>query len=267
MLSRYLCYFDASLGQKDTLPGTWVCGFASSVGAWESFEIDWTLALAQYKVPFFHMKSFTAKQKPFHEKRWESELYRAAFIGTLTKIIHSHVMYSTGGGIWHANFDFVNEHYELDKRFNPYAICGLYAAVKAHQLIRSNYSKHAPIEYIFEHGDEGKGLLMAEMAKAGLPIPIFRPNRLISDKPDLVPAIQLQACDFAAWEMRREGNRRSGLENGRKIRKSFEVLRQVNHSWKHYVHKDLIALCNVAGVSERANMENYDANAKGQAAK
>jgi hypothetical protein len=266
MLSAYTAYFDASRGNQDVLPGTWVCGFVSSVSAWESFEIDWTLALAKYGVPYFHMKSFTAKRKPFQERKWESEQYRAAFVSTLADIIHSNVMHSFGGGIWHTNFDFVNEQYELDKRFNPFAICGLYAAVKAHGFIRSTYSKQAPIEYIFDHGDEGIGFLMTEMAKAGLPAPIFKPSRAIADKPELVPAIQLQACDFAAWEMRREGNRRNGLEKGRKIRKSFEVLRQINHSWKHYIHKDLIALCDVARVPRRANIESHDTNAKGQTA-
>ena len=251
MLCDYTAYFDASVGVKDRLPGTWVCGFVSSVSAWSAFEIDWKLALAKFDVPYFHMKDFIANQKPFHAVKWRSELYRARFIATLISIIKSCAMRSIGCGLWHTDFEYMNETYELDSRFNPYAVCGRDCAVRARKFIRENYSDSAPIQFVFDQGDRERRFLIAEMLASKLPEPIFRPSRKLETNPDWVPAVQLQACDFVAWEMRTEGNRRTGLEKGKKLRKSFEALNSIPHDWMHYRRGDIENLCRSAGIARR----------------
>lgn len=68
-----------------------------------------------------------------------------------------------------AVFDKANEKYELDARSNPYVVCALDCALRAQSHIRKLYSDDAPIEYIFEQGDIGKGKLINEMKKRGFP--------------------------------------------------------------------------------------------------
>jgi len=251
MVSGYTAYFDASSGHKDQLPGTWVCGFASTVSAWQNFEIDWKLALIKYGVPFFHMRNFIANSKPFHEAKWKSEAYRAAFISDLCEIIRAHVICMIGRGLWHTDFDFVNKTYELDTRYNPYAICGFQCAARTKRYLRDRYSDTATIEFVFERGDEGHGFLTNEMLRYKLPAPIFRPSRKLEDKAQQTPAIQLQACDFAAWEFRREGNRRTGLARGKKLRESFKALEKIEHKWMHYRHTHIEQFCGLVRIRRR----------------
>ena len=252
MLSRYSAYFDASNGQIDVLPGCWVCGFVSTDSGWSRFEIDWRLVLAKYGVPYFHMRKFISHKKPFDESRWRSEGYRGGFVSSLVDIIKSSAICSVGCGIWQADFDVINQRYELDRRFNPYAICGRDCAVRSRKFIRESYSRSAPIEYIFDRGDKGRGLLTREMEASKLPSPLFKRSRpdpkLDIDDP---AHIQLQAADFAAWEMRREGNRRTGLEKDKSLRRSFKALSQVDHMWMHYRARDIEALCKSAKIGTR----------------
>jgi hypothetical protein len=70
-------------------------------------------------------------------------------------------------------FDFHNGFYELDKRYNPYVICGRDCAVRALKFVRSEYKSDLPVSFVFEAGDEGRGLLVNEMVASGLSAPIF----------------------------------------------------------------------------------------------
>src|SRR5215831_19098427 len=54
MLS-YATYLDAS---RDPSGIVVVGGYFAPVYCWEKFEIDWRLVLAQFDVPYFHMKEF-----------------------------------------------------------------------------------------------------------------------------------------------------------------------------------------------------------------
>jgi len=106
--------------------------------------------------------------------------------------------------------------------------------------------------FIFDHGDEGAGFLVEEMKGSGLPTPLFkrsRPNPEL-DKNDAYH-VQLQACDLAAWELRRG---ESDWEDGKiaiELRKSLLALNHKNKIWKQTLEPDLLGLIQVANIKKR----------------
>jgi hypothetical protein len=262
MLSSYTVYFDRSEGQAGTSPrsdsidGTYVGGFVSSVSAWGKFELGWRLALAQYDVAYFHMKDFIAKKRQFSAQKWQSNKYCATFMATLVAVINDHTMHSFVRGIWHPHFEYINTKFHLSGRFNPYSICGLKCALEARDFIRTKVSTSLPIEYIFDQGDDGADSLTREMLEASLPNPIFRPSRELKDKPDWIPAIQLQACDLVSWEVRREVNRqRTFVIKYPPVRKSFLALSDIPATWKNFDLDSLEAFCIDRGIAPRESGE------------
>lgn len=254
MLASYTAYFDSSEGGRsasptaDPIAGTYVGGFVSSVESWGKFEIDWRLALAGYDIPYFHMKDFVAKQRQFSDPKWKSEKYRATLIATLIEVMNSHTMHSFCQGLWHPYYESLNERFQLESRFNPYAICGLGCALEARAYVRQRCSGSLPIEFVFEQGDVGANLLRREMPAAGLPVPIFRPDRVLERNPEWRPAVPLQACDLVAWEFHRETNRQHILTKVYPFRKSLHALRRIPNTWKNHTLDTLEQFCIDRGI-------------------
>jgi len=245
-LSDYSSYFDAGADDRDVV----VAGYVSSVDEWAHFETEWRLTLLKYQVPYFHMKEFTCSRGPFAGQEWKHELRRAAFLSSLIGITNTWTIFSMAFAVSREVYSRVNQDFELDKRVNEYALCGLYCASGVRSFIRNDYKSDRPVSYYFERGDEGKGMLMAEMDKSGFPSPIFKKGRPKGDSSDIEdpPAIQLQACDFAAWELRRGGRDQS---IGKKVRKSLRAIIAQKHAWKRIKEDDLRAYCEIAGVQRR----------------
>jgi hypothetical protein len=148
--------------------------------------------------------------------------------------------------------------YELDQRFNTFAICARDCAAQVRNYIRKEVKSDLPIAYIFDQGDEGKGLLINEMQASNLPRPAFKRRR---PDPDLDPDdpyhVQWQACDFAAWELRRG---KEDLEDGkipRELRKSLLALKTKKRIWKETKERDLQALIQVAENWETELIHSY----------
>lgn len=251
-LSGYLAYFDASMdkGKTDML----VAGYVSTVEEWAQFEIAWKLTLAKYDVPFFKMSEFIGRRKEYSHPKWQSETYRAQFLADIGQIIWGWTAASVACHMKQALFDQYNAIYELDKRFNPFAICARDCAAQVRKYIRNEVKSDLPIAYIFDQGDEGKGFLIKEMQASKLPLPAFKRSRpdpeLDKDDPYHV---QLQACDFAAWELRRG---RKDLEDGKaptQLRKSLLALRmeKPRRIWKDTKEPDLLGLIRVARIKKR----------------
>ena len=205
VLKGYSAYFDASVDSEKGIPdiSTVVAGFISGVEVWERWEADWRIALAKFDVPYFHMKEFAARQKAYKDVKWRSERYRARFLSTLIEITNSLTLLSISTSIKQSLFDYHNRSFRLDERFNPYVLCGVKCAVEAREFVRHTLKSDLPIAYIFDRGNEGWGRLGQEMEKRGLPSPVKKHSRP-DPKIDDPPAIQLQACDLLAWELRRE---------------------------------------------------------------
>jgi hypothetical protein len=196
------------------------------------------------------MRKFTSHRFPFDAPKWQSESYRAQFLARLIATLHSWTVAGVGCGLRQSAFDTVNQNFRLDERFNCFAVCGRDCAVRVRRFIREQYKSDAPIAYIFDRGDEGRGMLAKEMEASGLPTPIFKRSRpeanLDKDDP---PMVQLQACDLAAWELRRG---KSDQLLGKETRKSLHSLAEMKHRmWRGYEIEDLIDLCHSADIKGR----------------
>jgi len=78
----FSAYFDASLGDGITV----VAGWLGTTVAWESFDVDWRILLAQYDVPYFHMREFAHSTGAF--KEWKGhDGRRANFLRKAVDII------------------------------------------------------------------------------------------------------------------------------------------------------------------------------------
>ncbi len=235
MMLAFASYWDAS-GNPAPNKRMVVAGTAGPVSVWSQREIDWRLALIQYDVPYFHMKEFAHSKGPYSAVCWKSAGRREDFLKLLATIAAEGTMVGISRLVSQAVFDKANEKYELDKRFNPYAICALECALRAKNHIRKLYSDNAPIEYIFDQGDPGQGLLLTEMERRGLPAPIFRHSKPVAGKPEIVPTVQLQIADFIAWELRK-ANVTQDEPGFKGYRKSLQALRKPQlPTWKEYTN-------------------------------
>jgi hypothetical protein len=248
-LTGYSSYFDASMNKsQDEMV---VAGYLSTLEEWAQFEISWKLTLARYDVPFFKMSEFIGRRKEYSHPKWQTEIYRAQFINDLASIIRSWTVASVACRMKRNLFDRYNDIYDLDSRFNLFSLCGRDCAAQVKKYVRAIPSD-LPIAFIFDRGDEGGTLLTREMRSSGLPDPTFKRSRpdpeLDKDEPYHV---QLQACDFAAWELRRG---ESDLEEGKlpnELRKSLHALNHNNKIWKQTLEPDLQGLIQVAGIKKR----------------
>ena len=263
-LSGYSAFFDASHNHDNT--EMLVAGYASTVEEWAQFEIGWKLTLAKYDVPFFKMSEFIGRKKEYSHPKWQSESYRAQFIADLAQIIRGWTVASVCCGMKQSLFNQYNTIYELDKRFNTFAICARDCAAQVRKYIRSIPSD-LPIAYIFDQGDEGKGFLLNEMQASKLPMPVFKRSRpdplLDKDDPYAVP---LQAADLAAWELRRG---EKDLEQGkapRQLRKSLIALKHNVRIWKETKEPDLQGLIQVAGIAKRSSATEQNSQRKNASA-
>jgi hypothetical protein len=258
-LRGYSAFFDASMDAGKSEVSTVVAGFLSSVENWEQWEISWRLALAEYGVPYFHMKELLSGKKPFDAPKWKSTTYRATFISRLVQITHDHVIASIGSLTKQTVFDSQNQFFELDKRYNPYVLSARDCAVHAREFVREKLKSDLPIAFIYERGDKGWGMLTREMEASGLPSPIrkhARPDPAVDDP----PMIQLQACDLLAWEIRR-GKQDARIK--RTLRQSLRALAQVKHRLWFESHEDDVArLIRLAGIRLRPAWAHL-ANAEG----
>jgi hypothetical protein len=252
-LVGYSAYFDASYNADNS--EVLVAGYASTVEEWAQFEISWKLTLAKYDVPYFKMSDFIGRKKdgPFGHPKWQSESYRAQFTSELAQIIRGWAGTSVCCGMQKDLFDQYNSVYELDKRFNPFSICGRDCAAHTRNYIRGIPSD-LPIAFIFDQGDIGKGFLTNEMIASGLPVPVFKRGRPDPEKDKDDPYhVQLQACDFLAWELRRGESDLKGGKTPKELRKSLIALRSRVRIWKETKEPDLQGLIQVAGIRKRVN--------------
>jgi hypothetical protein len=254
-LKGYTAYFDASVDAERRIPdiSTVVAGFISSVELWERWEADWRIALAELDVPYFHMKEFTACKKAYKDAKWRSERYRARFLSTLVEITNSLTLLSIATSTRRSLFDYQNLFFRFDERFNPYVLSGVKCALEAQDFVRRTLKSDLPIAYIFDRGDEGWPMLVKEMENSGLPSPSRKHSRP-DPKIDDPPAIQLQACDLLAWELRR--GKLDGLK-AKKRRRSLQALIQFPSRKKWFeIHNDaLVELIKIAKIPIREGME------------
>lgn len=249
MIDSYTLYCDAAGGDDHGF--IVVAGYLSTLGKWLEFNKQWNYLLATYNVPYFHMKEFSQSKGPFVS--WKNDAdKRARFLSKAAQIIASHVVGGFANIVEFATFNRVNQEYCLAEAVGrPYSLAAISCAARARTVLQRN-----DVTYVFEDGDKGKGDLMRVMEDDDFPAPIFRPSRDQQTKHGAVRGvIQLQAADFAAYELRKVyKDDPAELWPLEKYRKSLHALNQVpsaTEDWGRYTESDLITLCRKKGITRR----------------
>lgn len=239
-------YCDAANGGNPTF--VVVGGWLSSFVRWERFEVDWRLLLARYDVPYFHMKEFSQSRGPFAS--WEgNEPKRSHFLGQAVSIIQSHVEFGVSCFVSLDVFESVNQNFMLEETFGcPYALAGRHCVARANEYLRRTRAGRLPeIAYVFDDGDEGKGDLLNAVSRECGRYPTFWPSRDIVHKKtgDVIKGmVQLQAADFAAYELRKakidDPNEEWAVW---KYRKSLQGLSKIPADWQQYQEADVLQMC------------------------
>ena len=173
--------FDAG-GHESDQPFMVVAGFISTAANWINFSRDWRARLTEAGIRDFHMHKFLhPKHRPL--------------VRDLADIIlrHSFRKFSVIVKIEAIPPSF------RTFRLNAYALAGRIAAANVTMWQLQEWPA-SQVEYVFEDGDKGKGLLMEKMRRDGYPDPIFRPRTDRVGKSGIsIPAfLPLQGADILA---------------------------------------------------------------------
>ncbi|HEY6253092.1 MAG TPA: hypothetical protein VI685_24295 [Candidatus Angelobacter sp.] len=246
-LTGYRACFDASYQKTPDGSHTIVAGYLATIEQWEQWETNWKLVLAEFNVPYFKMSEFIGRREgAYADVKWKSETYRARFLAKLAAVTRDWVDASFATLLSQRVFDFHNLFYELDQHYNPYALCGRDCGIRTMNFIREERDSNLPIDFIFERGDEGRGMLMEGMLAAGLRSPVFSKPRPDLKNPqadiDDPPVLPLQACDLVAYEI---GRGQTDFKLGKKSRKSLEAVGQIKiRRWNELKEQDVMTRIN-----------------------
>ena len=258
-------YFDEAIGKDFTC----VCGWVSDVNGWEGFEVDWTLFLVKYDVPYFHMKEFTQSVGPF--AKWKgNETRRRQFLTDALDIIQSRALRGFVSGVQEILFNRVNRSHALAETFSScYALVGREAMDWANRY--ASIAARKEVKCIFEDGGPDRGgLLKAADAAPMVSTPDFEPSRDITDRKKGVRrgVIQLQAADFLAYEVRKFWVDHPLYRSGQRIpRKSMLQFGRSKPDTKLMSEERILRTCKRYGIEKRLEYtKDCDANAKSKAA-
>lgn len=253
-MKPFTAYFDTSGSRGTDMMA--VGGCISKIEDWKQFETEWNAALAWAKVPYFHMREFTAKRKPFDNKKWEREEYRQNFLKRVIDTIARNVDLLALNILPIDDWRVVNREYCMQEgRLTPFAVVGCGAMLCVEEWCRVNHVDWSNVEVIFEHGDTDRGDFQFWCKKSFHKSPLFKPgfsdNRSNFDEYPLTP---LQACDFIAWEARRAETDVKDDPPSYELRKCFSILLdRVQHSDDHekWNKDNLRSLCVKHNIAKR----------------
>jgi hypothetical protein len=196
LMAMFTAVFDAG-GHEADQPCLSVAGFISTADEWTKFSTEWKTRLG--KLPFFHATQ--------HKRRRD-------VLPGLIDLIDSTAFAKFGTAIRFDAFDLLPNTPDSilqNRRMNAYALCGTTCVEKAYRWADANRVPRERIEFVFEEGDIGKGLIIDLMTASHYPTPAFRYKKDTYTRksgithPGFVP---LQAADLLAhtlFEETRDG--------------------------------------------------------------
>jgi hypothetical protein len=252
LVDSYTAYYDAAGGEDHGF--IVVSGWVLNLMQGASFLGGWKSVLAEYGVPYFHMKTFSQSKGPFSS--WGGDdVKRARFLSSLVEVIKASVDYGVACFIDFRVFERVNRRYMFDRAVGvPYSFAGRDCIAKIHRYLRERHNRLPEVRHIFDDGDEGKGELMRVVKKDGYAVPVFASsrNRKARDGTSIRGVIQLQAADFAAYELRKAMVDDPNEEwMPWEHRKSLRALASIPSWWGYYKEKDMLQICRAVSVEPR----------------
>ena len=109
-------------------------------------------------------------------------------------MIERHTYRSFAVAVVNEDFSAVPKNLKIETQIgNPFSFAARACLAQIREWLLKERMKNIPVEYVFEDGDKGQGILMEIMKRDGYAVPIFK-------KKDEMP--QLQPADLLAYEIR-----------------------------------------------------------------
>lgn len=145
-------YFDES-GTHDTSNAVAVAGYISTPEQWEIFTTEWTSALRDWGLEYFHMTDFANRANEY--RCWSDQDRRFRF-ARLLSIINRHALASIATVIPAKSYDVIFT--KQARRFTggPYGVAAACCFMEAARVLQPLYPS-AGISYVFEKGAVGMG--------------------------------------------------------------------------------------------------------------
>ena len=201
-------YFDES----GTNPGDaylTVAGYLSTQDRWDAFHVEWSAALKEYGLPFFHMTDCANGAPPYD--RWAKE-ERWAMQQRMFRILSGHALCGMGCAVSIESYNRLVSPAADAKFPGPYGLAvRLMLDAGANTVAQLGVDNDPWIAYTFELGAEGSGKVFQAVNKL-LP-QLRRELRVLSlqfePKDKFTP---LQLGDIAAYELMRYVNTKYGVD-------------------------------------------------------
>lgn len=251
-----IAYFDASASHQDPKVMT-LAGFVSTEEKWVKFERSWNAVLAQYNVPYLHMKEYAHSTGAFQGWKRQEEK-RKAFLSDLIKVAKLNVRKGFMCSMPLQDYEEVNREFNLREYWgNEYSLLGM-AVVTALLGWKLKHFPHAPIRCIFEDGDADNHHLKRCLQKEAIPYS-FTPKKSMQGTV-MEYIVPFQLADFAAWENRiavarfYNGEYRTDelIDPLTLLRKSWQELYKIPSSLWLLDKEHLRELCNSKGLIRHA---------------
>lgn len=181
-------YCDASGKEHEEIIA--VGGFVSTVEEWSIFDTKWRIVLDEEEIEYFRMSEFAHSVSQFEGWKDKDEK-RIQFLDRLIKIIVKHTKYWMGACVLRSDYLKVDADWQLHEYLHPFPLCGKFCVDRTNTWYDAHHYD-APIEYIFESGDEHWGQLQQRVMATTGQEPISRKK---------CQATPCQAADVAAYEI------------------------------------------------------------------
>lgn len=248
LVGMFQAYFDESGGADHGF--ITVCGWVASVERWRQFESDWKAMLAQFDVPYFHLKELSQCRGPYSKWFGQKSAERDALFVEAARIIRGTVERAFLCAVWYNAFLKVNERFYLKKhQRSPYAIAGRFCIARANDYVQGQGRTLRDIVYVFEDGGPDVGGLVDLVKRSDLKLPSFESSR---DTANQFATVQLQAADYLAYELRKAVvDHRDPFTKPEMFRKSFQAFFGCEADQGNYDEQGLLDLCEGAKIPTR----------------
>jgi hypothetical protein len=237
--ARLVAAFDAS-GKEDQRCLV-VAGFISRSSDWQTFHTEWIKRLQEDNLEYFHMVDFAASQDQFAGWR-NDEPRRRKLLGDLMGIIKSHAYRKIGCVIENDEFYRLAEPNQKEFSLNAYTLAARTCVADVSNWKKREGLSHVPTGYVFEEGDDGKGMLIKRMQEDGYSLPYFLPKKdRTGPDGDVIGAYTpLQAADLLAYEIAKPyKDVLEGKPQPDRFRWAFEELLTIPGELGYYSPKNL----------------------------
>ncbi len=238
-------YFDES-GHPDQGRALVVAGFASSDDQWIHFEREWAQTLLDFEAPnVFHAVDFMTSSKGYRDWPFPK---RKDFLRRLLGIIGRRTTMSFSSAIHLSDFNAVNREAVLAEVAGfPYPLAAITCVQKTAGWARAR-GHSAQVRYVFEDGPRDKGQLFLLMERHNMPTPRFRKKE---------EAMPCQAADLLAWSHHEALTKFYRDERSIDGNEVYEQFAQLPNDWAEFHEPDLLEICRLEKVFERAPEFRY----------